>query len=318
MKNKRVLVIFLSIIVIVVVIVLISWPSMSKNTFNTNTPQTQNTNNNTPNSSITLSISPTPELPGVSMNDFLASCGKSSDNFVAHINTYTDQSLEDKIWVDNLKTKIDDVEKSCTTLAISDGNQIPSQVLYLRALASQKFPEAITLFREGINIKEKTIILAAISKFRDATNLLIGTSYFASSLASVTPPSPQATKSIDEQYAEEAMNKYVITCSPAMEDLNSYLGLYTSDSLTNTPWIQSFNTKLDAFDKACNIYSVATPPIELQAVDFILKMGSQKCTESSLIMRDSVTMEDPLGFVLGISQFRDARFLLAGAVAYGK
>jgi len=188
----------------------------------------------------------------------------------------------------------------------------------MRALTSQKFPEAISLFHEGINIKEKTIILAAISKFRDATNLLIGTSYFASSLANVTPPNSSATQTMEEQKSEEAMSNYVVDCSPATEDLNSLLDLYTVDSFTNPTWIQTLISELDAFEKACSVYSVDTPPIELQAVDYILKMGSQKCAESSLTLRDSIKMEDPLGFFVGISQFRDARFLLAGAVAYGK
>lgn len=318
MKNKRLLSLILTVIVFVAIIWVFQWSSKNNKNVDIATLQPQNTLTNTPHSSVTLSISPTPEIPGVLLNDFLSGCGKSADNFVAQINTYSDQSLDDKAWVSNLNTRMDSVEKNCTNLAITDSNRYPSQVLYIRVLASQKFPDAITLFREGINIKEETIILAAISKFRDATNLLIGTSYFASSLASVTPPNDNATQTIEDQKAEEAMNKYVMACSPVTEDLNSFLGLYTTDSLTNSEWIQTISSKLDAFDKACSVYSVETPPINLQVVDYILKMGAQKCAESSLTLRDSIKMEDPLEFVVGISQFRDARFLLAGAVAYGK
>lgn len=317
MNNKRWLVVLLLVLVFALAIILINSPSENQRPAITITQQ-QNITQNIPNSSITLSISPTPEVPAVPLNDFLANCGKSSDSFVAQINTYSDHSLDDNNWINTLNTRLVSVEKECTNLAISDSSNYPSQVLYLRALSSQKFLEAIALFQDGINIKEKTIILAAISKFRDATNLLIGTSYYASSLADVTPPSVESTRSIDEQTAEKEMNEYVIGCSPAAEELNAILGLYSDQSLTDPEWILTFTSKLDAFDQACSLYSTNTPPIELYAVDYIFKMGSQKCAETSLTLRESINMVDPLGFVLGTSQFNDARFLLAGAVAYGK
>lgn len=296
-----------------------SSPAPAETTIQGNTtPEAIQQASDTPQSSVTLAMSPTPELPAIPLKDFFSQCGKATDLFVSHINTYTDQALDDETWVATLNSQLDGVEKSCTSVSISDSNLYPTQVLYLGALATQKYPEAISLFRQGVALKETTVILAAISKYRDAANLLIGASYYASNLAGITPPAAGSTQTPDEKKGEEAMNAYVIACSPATEDLMTTLGSYTDTSLTDTTWVEAFNGTLDAFDQACGTYSVTTPPLALQAVDYILRMGSQKCAEASLTLREAAKNGDPLEFVLGNSKFNDARYLLVGAVAYGK
>lgn len=272
----------------------------------------------TPYNSITLVASPTPELPSISLSQFFTQCGKSADLFAAHINTYTQNALNDENWVSVLTTKLDDLEMSCTNLSISDRTEIPDQVLYLKELAVKQFSEAIPLFRQGISLQETTVLLAAISKYRDATNLMIGSSYFSSSFASITPPPPDATKTTDEQNGEKAMNDFVIACSPAMEEVLSITGTYNEKSLTDTEWSKTLLGKLGTFDKACGAYDVETVPVTLQTVNFILGMGAEKCAETSLTLRDAISNKDDLEFILGTSKLNDARFLLAGAVAYGK